>query len=431
MKYLPTFVFFLTFFVVKIGAQTAPNTEERKCAFDEIQKIKAQNLGYQKRQQAFENAIQTQINNSKNARTAARLLKIPVVVHVIHAEQSSMIGQGGNITDAQINAQFEVLNEDFRRKENTPGFNTSPIGADIEVFFELAKRDPNGQTTTGITRTYNAKRDWSVFTDLESIARVINWPSDRYLNIWVVRLQGDYLGFASFPSVPNGLVPGLDNSLADNGLEDGFFVDFRYFGKGGAVTSRNYNMGRTATHELGHWLGLYHTWGDAFCGTDYCNDTPVTETPNQTTSCNDRISRCDGSASRNMIENYMDYSPDRCMNIFTADQKNRMRAALELSPRRKRLIDLANSIEDTPALTVTVEGNPSIGNSYVKIQFNQVQDLAIDLISPSGVLIDSQTLPRANSQYWPMNYNSLPNGLYHLRVRTASETVSRNILIQK
>ena len=119
---------------------------------------------------------------------------------------------------------------------------------------------------------------------------------------------------------------------------DGVFIDYRAFGIGGAITSRLYNLGRTTTHEVGHWLGLIHTWGDTDCGDDYCADTPPAERGNQSASCGPIFSNCSGVRTRNMTENYMDYSPDSCMNIFTKNQSERMMAVIEKSPRRARLV---------------------------------------------------------------------------------------------
>ena len=128
------------------------------------------------------------------------------------------------------------------------------------------------------------------------------------------------------------------SDIAAQNIFDGVIIDFRNFGTCCGTLSQTYNLGRTTTHEVGHWLGLLHTTADEACGNDFCDDTPQIESLNLNTTCVPINSNCSGVQRANMIENYMDYSPDRCMNIFTNDQKTRSRLALDLSLKRKRLL---------------------------------------------------------------------------------------------
>jgi hypothetical protein len=239
------------------------------------------------------------------------VITIPVVVHIVYRTAAQ------NISDAQVQSQIQVLNEDFRRLNadavNTPSLFQS-VAADAEIQFCLATRDPLGNPTNGITRTQTTKTSFSVYTDdvkYSSQGGKDAWPTDQYLNIWVCNLGGSVLGYAQFP---NG----------GPAATDGVVIDYRYFGRGGSAQAP-YNKGRTATHEVGHWLNLRHIWGDAQCGDDYVNDTPVQRGPNY--GCPTFPKPSCGNTS-DMFMNYMDYTDDACMNLFSQGQKTRMRAVL-------------------------------------------------------------------------------------------------------
>ena len=243
------------------------------------------------------------------------VITIPVVVHVVYNTSSE------NISDAQIFSQMDVLNADFRRTNsdvsNTPVVWQN-IAADCEIDFCLATVDPNGASTTGITRTSTSQTSFSISSDnvkSSSGGGVDPWPQDDYLNIWVCDLGGGLLGYATPPS--NWTNP-----------DDGVVIGYRYFGTTGVVQAP-YNKGRTATHEVGHWLNLDHIWGDNNCGNDQCNDTPVQQSSNYGCPSFPSTSNCTGNGSNgDMYMNYMDYTNDACMNLFTNDQKSRMISAI-------------------------------------------------------------------------------------------------------
>lgn len=299
----------------------------------------AQSSEYAEARQSFEKKLSSYIKNKKKSGTNTTVYQIPVVVHVIHDNSSNTIGgfSNSNISDAQIYSQIEVLNEDFRRT-NTDASQTSTeflsIASDTEIDFCLATIDPNGNVSNGITRHFSSSLPFNPnnTSDNKELKSFGYWPADQYLNIWVSELSEDILGYATFPSDVS--IDGLGGYFTDL-TNDGVVLDYRAFGRTGSLLT-NYNLGRTGTHEVGHWLGLFHTWGDEdnCFATDYCDDTPNQFTsssgcPNSPFSCN----------SRDMSENYMDYSYDRCLNAFTADQKDRMRAVIENSPRRNALLN--------------------------------------------------------------------------------------------
>lgn len=267
------------------------------------------------------------------------IYRIPVVVHVVH--NGEPVGVGPNISAEQVQSQIEVLNEDFRKKKGTNGANDN--GVDTQIEFFLATTDPSGKTLAepGIHRYDGGLNIWPTgfFTSVDSRLKPATiWDPMRYFNIWTVNFGGfvgrNLLGYAQFPS--NSGLPGLEINGGEANT-DGVVIGYQYFGskeKGNfPELNATYNLGRTCTHEVGHWLGLRHIWGDSDdCAVDdYCDDTPNSQEPNYT--CVPNVS----CGSNDMIENYMDYTDDQCMNLFTQDQKERMIQVLENSPRRNTL----------------------------------------------------------------------------------------------
>jgi len=307
-----------------------------RCATKVFEAYQAQkNPLYAEAKEAFLknfNALIKKKNTGRMLPSEEKIYKIPVVVHIIHNNASETIGgtHNTNISDEQVYSQIRVLNEDYRRKPFTNGFNNDPLGADTKIEFCLASRDPNGKSTTGITRTYSPKNEWRV-TDDSLMKTLQYWPASQYLNIWVLNLEPTYLGYSQFPysKILKGLVGPYDINT------DGVVIDYTAFGTMGAARPP-YNLGRTATHEIGHWLGLIHIWGDAHCGNDYVSDTPWDYWYNDSGTCKDS-SDCDldGVYTRDLTNDYLDYSVDACMNLFTSGQKQRMRTLLETSPLRK------------------------------------------------------------------------------------------------
>ncbi len=290
----------------------------------------------------FEQVIQHKILeiNKRNlsGKTQAGIVNIPIIVHVIH--NGEPVGSGLNLSQAQIQAQIEVLNEDCRRKAGTPGFNNNPVGADIEIQFCLSPVDENGKAMTepGIDRYNGNKSSWTREEIEGTLKSTTIWNPNLFYNIWTLKFGGtssNLLGYAQFPD-QSGLT-GL-NETGGPGSTDGVVVQYTSFGsvdKGNfPIMQAPYNKGRTLSHETGHWLGLRHIWGDGNCADDFVSDTP----PAAGASSGCPVGRFSCGAT-NMVENYMDYTNDACMNIFTKGQKTRMQAVIELSPRRKSLID--------------------------------------------------------------------------------------------
>jgi hypothetical protein len=224
------------------------------------------------------------------------VITIPVVVHVIWRVAAQ------NLATNRITDQVQVLTDDFRR-QNADAANTiamfQSVAGDAGVEFCLANRDPQNNPTDGITRTQTTTVNIGLTNDYYTEAPA--WDRNKYLNIWVCELGNQLLGFAQFPGT----------SPANR---DGVVINWRYFGTTGSTSP--YNKGRTATHEVGHWLGLRHIWGDGNCSQDDgVGDTPLAAAANY--NCNLGKVSCQ---TTDMVQNFMDYTEDACMNIFTQGQ---------------------------------------------------------------------------------------------------------------
>jgi hypothetical protein len=379
--------------------------------------------------------VQAQQNskNTAHLRTDASELTIiiPVVVHVVHNTRSGLEGgnNNSNISTEQIKSQIEVLNEDYRRKEGTKGFSADPVSADVNIEFHLATLDPNGNPTNGITRTYHEQASFDINTDDEKLKAIIYWPSNRYLNIWVTTLKNKYLGYAQFPDVNN--VSGLARI---GGLEktDGVVINHTNFGRRmGTVISNVYGDGRTTTHEVAHWLGLLHTWGDTDCGDDFCDDTPAALGPNNTTTCTEIYSTCKGPQTRNMTENFLDYSPDLCMNVFTQNQKERILKVLEVSPRRAELVRRSSeAFRSTSNHPVQIGPNPTKDFANLYINYKDVSHVKIEVIDIVGKSMNAASYSLSGSRL-TMDMRQVPDGLYFIRISSDKESRTAKLIVRK
>jgi PKD repeat protein len=355
------------FFLIFIGSvlfATAQQREDapRTCATMEQDSVNKILFPQRSTLDDFEESIQQkmidiQLRTKTSGRTHASILTIPIVVHVVHNGEA--IGTGTNLSQAQIQSQLEVLNEDFRKKAGTPGFNTNPVGADIEIEFCLSPVDQNGTTLTepGIHRLNGNKTSWTRDEIEGSLKSSTIWNPNLFYNIWTVKFGGtssNLLGYAQFPD-QSGL--GGLNESGGSASTDGVVIQYTSFGsadKGNfPVMQAPYNKGRTLAHETGHWLGLRHIWGDGNCANDFVSDTP----PAASESRGCPVGRFSCGAT-NMVENYMDYTNDACMNIFTLGQKTRIQAVMALSPRRKSLIEAnlcSPSVVDVPTPNFSTE----------------------------------------------------------------------------
>jgi hypothetical protein len=294
---------------------------QRACATDEVHERLLRTVpGYAEARSEIENRT-SRVLAFGGAVLRTGCTQIPVVVHVVHRTAAE------DISDAQIRSQIEVLNADYRaanpdRSSTPPVF--APLIGDARVTFKLADVDPNGSPTDGITRTSTSNSSFTSDSDnvkSASTGGADPWPADRYLNIWTCGNLRDgqgraLLGYAQFPGGP--------------AATDGVVILQSAFGNTGTATAP-FNLGRTATHEIGHWLNLRHIWGDdgtGCTGDDFVADTPNAGGPNFGTPTFPHIS-CGNGPNGDLFMNYMDYVDDAAMFMFTQGQVDRMQAALD------------------------------------------------------------------------------------------------------
>ncbi|MFN8153099.1 MAG: M43 family zinc metalloprotease [Bacteroidia bacterium] len=264
------------------------------------------------RMQQIEVRSQEWINmQSGSGNKTTAVITIPVVVHVVYNTTAQ------NISDAQIQSQIAILNQDFRKLNADVSLVPSVfagLAADCEIEFCLAQRDPNGNATTGIVRKATTVTSFSTNDNIKRSANGGDdaWNSSLYLNLWVGNLSGGVLGYAQFPG--------------GAAATDGVVCLYSAFGNIGTAAAP-FNKGRTATHEIGHWLNLRHIWGDASCGNDQVTDTPTSQTANYGCPSFPHVT-CSNGPNGDMFMNYMDYTDDACMYMFSAGQKARMVAAI-------------------------------------------------------------------------------------------------------
>jgi Pregnancy-associated plasma protein-A/Secretion system C-terminal sorting domain len=331
---------------------------------------------------------------------------ISVVVHVLYHNAAE------NISDDQIRSQLEVLNNDYNRLNadtvKTPSI-FKPFAGNAGIRFELAKVDPSGFTSSGIVRKYSNVLAYGLDDQLKSTATGGDdaWSSDNYLNIWVVNMSAGVLGYSSVVGGPKE--------------KDGVVVQFNAFGVNGSAAAP-FNKGRTATHEIGHWLNLIHTWGDADCGDDQVADTPPQKGPNR--GCPSSINiTCGQGPYGDMFMNYMDFSDDGCMNLFTNGQVQRMLALFAPGGFRNAILSsnalVGSGIPDSTSQTLattksgmSIYPNPAAGS--ITIQFHGVSKLGSDLefFNEMGQRVQSNTL---NQQTQQVDVSSLRPGIYYIR----------------
>lgn len=298
------------------------SAQNRVCSAPEVlENMLKSDPDMQERLNAIERHTQeyTQRAPSVSERT---VIHIPVVVHVVHNSAAE------NISDAQVQSQIDVLNKDFRKLNAEAASIPSAflnISADIEINFCLATVTPNGTATNGIDRHLTSKTSWTSNDDMKRSLKdgVAAWDASRYLNIWVCNLGSGSLGYSSFP----GATPNYD----------GVVIDYRYFGT--INTRAPFHLGRTTTHEVGHWLGLFHIWGDTRCGDDHVEDTPLHHGANFGCPTYPAYNATCGDNIIEMPMNFMDYTNDACMSMFTLGQKSRMRSYFTPGGARYSIIE--------------------------------------------------------------------------------------------
>ncbi|MAU37175.1 MAG: hypothetical protein CMD14_07380 [Flavobacteriales bacterium] len=392
-----------------------------------------------------------QENKNKNLKNQTEIT-IPVVIHIVHRAVHSNIGSGTNISNEQIEDQLRILNEDFSKTNsefpNPPRNSFINYAANPGIKFCLASIDPNGNPTTGITRTATSRTSFDADDNIDADAMkktssggINNWDPLRYLNIWVVNLSnssggGQTLGYA--------YLPGLQAS--NQSWRDGLVVDYQHFG---SIDAANSSDGRTSTHEIGHYLGLSHTFcenGGGCCDNDNnswfglnVDDTPATDdvyfgSVNSSTNnntCNDLNYGFSGDLL-DMDENFMSYASNTWM--FSNGQVDVMLIVLNATTNqggRKNLWNNSNvTVNCVPTSTndiitnhnVTIYPNPTQGDLFIN-SFEKV--ISITLCNPLGKVIKKTTNQEA------LSLKKLDNGVYIIHIKTEKGTITKKIILSK
>jgi len=400
--------------------------------------------------------------NSKEKKTNT----IPVVIHIIHRTSHANIGSGTNIPDIQIEDALRILNEDFSK--TNPEFPNPPRNTFLnywgnpELKFCLATTDPDGNTTTGVTRTATAQTNWDADNNTESNAMKQNssggkdsWDPKKYLNIWVCDLTnsaggGQTLGYA--------YLPGLLGGFGLNAWKDGLVVDYRYFGTVGIAAPSS--DGKTATHEIGHYLGLNHTFSEDNYPTYSCldnngnticcdrdggnvDDTPatdgvywgnVTSTTNNNT-CNDlAYANAFTTDVLDMDENFMSYSTSTWM--FSQGQVDVMMATLNTSESNGGRAILKSGTVSTNCSGI-VSSSTNILNQEINMYPNPTQGKLFistsDKITSISItnIIGKEVFSQINFNDNSIDLNSFKNGVYFVSINTNKGAVTKKIILTK
>jgi len=368
------------------------------------------NEQFTRRQLELESREVTGANPTKGNSPNPQLVTIPVVVHVIYSNSQQ------NISDAQIHSQIDELNRDYQKlnpdTSNIPAYY-STFAANCGFQFVLAGLDTNDRPTTGIVRKHTNITAFSIEDGMKSSATGGDnaWDRDRYLNIWVCNLQGSTLGYSS-------LIGGPKES-------DGIVVSYTAFGTTGTATAP-YNLGRTATHETGHWLNMIHVWGDADCGDDQVADTP----PQSQATYGDPtgiVISCGNTPYGNMYMNYMDFTDDPGMHMFTYGQRDRMRTVFAPGGFRYALLSsnaasVAALSTDQPPEIVTATGrspmlrlypNPAVSQVSVKLGDEGCLGSVLEVYDQTGQRVMSS---RVTDLSFGLDVSHLSGGIYFIRI---------------
>ena len=402
--------------ILCISVAFSINSYSQKCTTSKKRaELLQQNPQLARQLEIQERATQQWIAQNADQVQTRSVVTLPIVVHVVWYYEEE------NISDAQIQSQLDVLNEDFRMLNENFSDGPMPfqsLAADIEIEFCLASFDPDGNPTSGITRRETFIENIGGSDDLyyNDDGSIATWDPDSYINIWVCQMADDGLGFAYIPGT------------ADPPETDGIVIGHQYFGTTGtAANTEFYNLGRTATHEMGHYFNLEHVWGpeDGGCNEDdFVSDTPPQFTESEGCFSFPAYDDCTGSGNGIMFNNYMDYSDDRCATMFTQGQKMRMLAALN-GPRSSLLSSnacgLLTSVEEELAkVSINIYPNPAQNRLFVS---DQVAGEIYDSMGKKILTFDS-------NQGTGIDIASLTSGVYFIRFQDKRLTSQKFLVVK-
>ena len=445
-------------FVIAVLCMNAAIAQQfQKCVTpDVIRQMNQAHPGYADRvKAAFDNAKAASKNISASRGVSDTVYRIRTVFHVVYTKPEE------NLDDSVILAQLQTLNEDYRRL-NADTTNTRsifyPFATDAGIEFELADTDPDGNPTTGINRVVGTPAS-SLFggfgfndeVKYASSGGVDAWDSERYFNIWVCNLLGGIgvLGYAYPPAVPLANW-GASNPNADSSKQ-GVVLHYSAVGpKNPAPIAPEADGGRSATHEVGHYLGLRHIWGDdqgsnpflppsPKCfgdvdgGEDGIDDTPDATVASQQT-CDTTVNTCpDPNLDQDypdQIENYMDYSDDACLNMFTKGQVDLMRTVIELYRPgiATKVVNTPSGVKELSLSALQLRVFPNPANEVLNVVTSEVKENAtLEVFNAQGTLVHAQKINGTSAK---INLGSFSAGIY-LTVVSADNFKSTARFIKK
>jgi len=368
--------------------------------------------------------------------------RIPVVVHVVYHTADE------NLDLTLIHSQINALNRDFRRRNDDTVDTRSvflPVAADSHIEFYLAGTDPDGNPTGGITRTFTDQLNFPIDITGQGLDNVKQsalggkdaWDTERYLNIWVCNTIdpqspfGEIIGYA-YP--PSGAPNWPDGSGAPQPQYEGVVVHYQVFGDGNPLAQPDFSFasrGRTCVHEVGHFLGLRHTWGDAII--DGCSaDDGLSDTPNCSTDafygCDKLANTCNDGVGDlpDMIENYLDYADEACMNLFTKQQTDVMRSMLEgvRNPLITGGIPVTGIDDKSIERTVVVFPNPASDILFID---SEERWKLFQLVDLEGRVVKSVALTELDR---PISLADVSNGIYVIWLTDGADTAHVRLCVQ-
>jgi hypothetical protein len=380
---------------------------------------------YGQHQEATATANRLSGRNSINNRdtVAGEEITIPVVIHILYNNNTQ------NISEAQVLSQLAVLNNDYGKlNTDIAAIPTAfvNLAADVKIKFCLARTDPQGKSTNGIIRKYTRESVW-LADDAVKFSRSGGddaWDASKYLNIWVCNLFGRNLGYSSVPG-----------SVAE---KDGVVIQFDVFGTTGIVR-KPFDKGRTTTHEIGHWLGLLHLWGDKLCGDDHIDDTPPQKSYNNGCPSFPHTSSCSINANGDMFMNFMDFTDDACMHMFTEGQKNKMRSQFSIKGIRNSflnsnacdsslIVEAGSLPADTFVKTSLLSVYPNPASNYVIVEEKNSNDLVGKTLKIVNVTGRQIKIIELKSQKNIIPVNDLQPGIYFLKIEAAEKSITLKFL---
>ncbi len=361
-------------------------------------------------------------------------ITIPVVFHILYNPGSFYV------SSEQVMWQIEALNNDFSMNsllaQNPDALDEEHAqkAQDTEISFCLANTNPLGQQTTGIESVPSSANPWRTDDSFKypENGGIAAWDTKRYLNIWVVSLGDQVSGYAQMPGGP--------------AETDGIVIDYRFFGNTG-LSNAAFNEGRTLTHLIGNYLGLYDLWGEYPCSDDYVEDTPIHNAPNSECYPHQHVSTCDGNPVE-MTMNFMDNTPDACAYLFTMGQKIRMQTFLSEGGPRSGLVQTGatqcdavqqsvlsltspatgSNTTDDQVFSLRAFPNPATENLQLEILSSEAGIADLNITTLTGSLITGEQIELEKGvRSFDINCRAWPGGIYVIRLKFHNKLIVEKI----